>query len=632
MPAASSKPPRKNGASRSTRAPYTEQQRLEAFGKAEWIAKLMELSDVDSNKKGGVKSFQELKSQVLSLAPESFRDRIQWMPFKGNTRSVHRAACDKIIEEVMKDTEPAVESPAAAPAPAAEAPAEAVREVKRRPNTRSQNACRDTRPKQPGLERFFKSSATALASPTPRPETAPSARRRACEQRAESYQCHYTKLGISDVATLAQIIKAYRQMALKTHPDKGGTDKEFQEVKAAFDILSCAEKRARYDASRFGRDSRRAGEHGEHGEESEEPQPPCVEEVAKSMLVALLMKRLPKETLSHVDLASLLKIHELLQLMRERMKGQPKEGLRNDLSEKSGTGLTRKRNGEYQVDVSWRCFRVRADHIVSLDHATELHCALVGLREGAQARIKKALAMRGRCSDRDANAANEEPPLLEEELLQMKVPWMLQFASDLRSKWQNEHEDVHEDEDEENPKLGKDDRWMTPYTPKLSTAYQFRRQLRQRLGLKKEMASRQHDKTIQSELAKEETKDFLRLQEELFAFASKELQERPANGGTLEQALQTMNHQAIVRNQLICKYERLQDRHCELKHSLSVCEEEKTLLQLANQELATRCKNFKRREQERQRIENSEKRNAAEKKKEKGAAPSGAARHFLKRD
>ena len=38
----------------------------------------------------------------------------------------------------------------------------------------------------------------------------------------------------------------------------------------------------------------------------------------------------------------------------------------------------------------------------------------------------------------------------------------------------------------------RDDRWMTPYTPKLSTAYQFRRQLRQRLGLKKEMASRQH--------------------------------------------------------------------------------------------------------------------------------------------
>ena len=41
-------------------------------------------------------------------------------------------------------------------------------------------------------------------------------------------------------------------------------------------------------------------------------------------------------------------------------------------------------------------------------------------------------ALRLRCSDRDANAANEEPPLLEEELLQMKVPWMLQFASDLR--------------------------------------------------------------------------------------------------------------------------------------------------------------------------------------------------------
>ena len=29
-------------------------------------------------------------------------------------------------------------------------------------------------------------------------------------------------------------------------------------------------------------------------------------------------------------------------------------GLRNDLSEKSGTGLTRKRNGEYQVRFLWR--------------------------------------------------------------------------------------------------------------------------------------------------------------------------------------------------------------------------------------------------------------------------------------
>ena len=38
-------------------------------------------------------------------------------------------------------------------------------------------------------------------------------------------------------------------------------------------------------------------------------------------------------------------------------------------------------------------------------------------------------ALRCSASERDAN---EEPPLLEEELLQMKVPWMLQFASDLR--------------------------------------------------------------------------------------------------------------------------------------------------------------------------------------------------------
>ena len=36
-----------------------------------------------------------------------------------------------------------------------------------------------------------------------------------------------------------------------------------------------------------------------------------------------------------------------------------------------------------------------------------------------------------RCSEREAP---EEPPLTEEELMAMKVPWMLQFASDLRRK------------------------------------------------------------------------------------------------------------------------------------------------------------------------------------------------------
>lgn len=53
----------------------------------------------------------------------------------------------------------------------------------------------------------------------------------------------------------------------------------------------------------------------------------------------------------------------------------------------------------------------------------------------------------------------------------------------------------------------------------------------------------------------------------------------------------------MVRNQLMCKYERLQDRHYDLKRNLSLCEEDRALLQICNQELATRCKTLKRQEQ-----------------------------------
>ena len=64
---------------------------------------------------------------------------------------------------------------------------------------------------------------------------------------------YYTVLGVSAGATLEEIKKAYRKLALRYHPDKNPGDDEaeakFIEINEAYDTLSDDNKRKTYDQS-----------------------------------------------------------------------------------------------------------------------------------------------------------------------------------------------------------------------------------------------------------------------------------------------------------------------------------------------------------------------------------------------
>jgi len=58
---------------------------------------------------------------------------------------------------------------------------------------------------------------------------------------------YYQILGVSKDASIDDIKKAYRKLAHKYHPDKGGDTEKFKEVSEAYQVLSDKDKRVQYD-------------------------------------------------------------------------------------------------------------------------------------------------------------------------------------------------------------------------------------------------------------------------------------------------------------------------------------------------------------------------------------------------
>lgn len=66
-------------------------------------------------------------------------------------------------------------------------------------------------------------------------------------------QDHYLALGVSSGASLADIKKAYRQLAAQHHPDRNTAPDaaaRFRLIQEAYDVLGDAAKREAYDTNR----------------------------------------------------------------------------------------------------------------------------------------------------------------------------------------------------------------------------------------------------------------------------------------------------------------------------------------------------------------------------------------------
>ena len=87
---------------------------------------------------------------------------------------------------------------------------------------------------------------------------------------AENKRDYYEVLGVQKTATDAEIKKAYRKLAKENHPDMNPGDKSaegrFKEINEAYEVLSDAGKRSRYDQFGFaGVDPSYAAQNGGYG-------------------------------------------------------------------------------------------------------------------------------------------------------------------------------------------------------------------------------------------------------------------------------------------------------------------------------------------------------------------------------
>ena len=72
---------------------------------------------------------------------------------------------------------------------------------------------------------------------------------------------YYDVLGVNEKASSAEITKAFKDLAKKHHPDRGGDEAKFKEINEAHDTLKSSQKRHDYDTMRKFGSTSTGGQH-----------------------------------------------------------------------------------------------------------------------------------------------------------------------------------------------------------------------------------------------------------------------------------------------------------------------------------------------------------------------------------
>ena len=146
----------------------------------------------------------------------------------------------------------------------------------------------------------------------------------------------YRILGVAKDATKEQIKKGFRKKASKAHPDKGGSEEEFNMIRTAYMVLIDDEARSRYDKT----GSYGANPHGE----------PTAFQLALQELAGLFQHTLLQnlDNIEHVDIMNTMKVN-IRTAKAEQTKHITKQRSRLKKFEKARKRLKRKK--ELDVDV-----------------------------------------------------------------------------------------------------------------------------------------------------------------------------------------------------------------------------------------------------------------------------------------